>query len=82
MNAIQPTTAIYALGYASAADKFGADIYVTSVASKKEKDTYNMFWRLDTDPYGNPYNTNSHSRWRSNAYTLVDVVTYVRPIKN
>ena len=82
MNAIQPTTAIYGLGYASPADKFGADIYVTNVASKKAKDTYNMFWRLDTDPYGNPYNTNSHSKWRSNAYTLVDVVTYVRPIKN
>ncbi|MDO5054105.1 MAG: TonB-dependent hemoglobin/transferrin/lactoferrin family receptor [Pasteurella oralis] len=75
MNAIQPKTSIIGVGYDHKAHKFGADLYVTHVSAKKAKDTYNMFYK--EQGY-----TDSAVRWRSDDYTLVDFVTYVKPVKN
>lgn len=75
MNAIQPTTAIYGLGYSTPNDKYGADLYITSVAAKKSKDTYNMFWKEEGA-------SNSEVKWRSGDYTVVDFVAFAQPIKN
>ncbi|NBI42226.1 TonB-dependent hemoglobin/transferrin/lactoferrin family receptor [[Haemophilus] felis] len=89
MNAIQPQTHVVGLSYNHRSGKFGVDLFVTHVSEKKAKDTYNMFWRVqkaeetakgvaDEDRIVR----DSSIRWRSNAYTLVDVIAYVKPIKN
>lgn len=44
MNALQPITSVYNLGYDSPSKKWGVDIYITDVASKKAKDTFNQQW--------------------------------------
>ncbi|MDO4222425.1 MAG: TonB-dependent hemoglobin/transferrin/lactoferrin family receptor, partial [Acinetobacter sp.] len=75
MNAIQPRTAVFGLGYDHPSERFGANVYVTHVAKKKAQDSYNMFWRDDGS-------SNSYARWLSGEYTLVDLTTYVKPIKN
>ena len=84
MNAIQPRTAVYSVGYQSPGDKYGADLFVTAVAAKKARDTYNMYWY---EQYlggkivnGKPVR-NSEVEWRSGGYTTIDFVTYVKPIK-
>ncbi|QLB12221.1 hemoglobin/transferrin/lactoferrin receptor protein [Bisgaardia hudsonensis] len=85
MNAIQPTTSIYSIGYASPDDKYGADIYVKQVSSKKAKDTYNMFWRNEQqlgDPINGKTVDDSSAHWLSNRYTTLDFIGYYRPIKN
>ncbi|WP_049752217.1 TonB-dependent receptor [Histophilus somni] len=67
------------------------DLYVTRVAAKKASDTYNDTWRetQNEEKITNPTNigntnvtTDSSIRWRSDAYTLVDVIAYAKPIKN
>ncbi|MDO4431319.1 MAG: TonB-dependent hemoglobin/transferrin/lactoferrin family receptor [Lonepinella koalarum] len=73
MNAIQPHTAIYGLGYQHPEDKFGVDIYWTKVGAKKAKDTYDMF----AETAGN-----QPLKWRSEAYSMIDVVAYAKPLKN
>ena len=84
MNAIQPRTAVYSVSYQSPGDKFGADLFVTAVAAKKGDDTYNMYWyeqaRSGKIVNGKPV-SNSEVEWRSGAYTTIDFVTYVKPIK-
>ncbi|UEA15915.1 TonB-dependent hemoglobin/transferrin/lactoferrin family receptor [Pasteurella canis] len=75
MNAIQPKTSVIGLGYDHKEQRFGADLYVTHVSAKKAKDTYNMFYKEQGYK-------DSAIRWRSDDYTLVDFVTYVRPVKN
>ncbi|HHF2427052.1 TPA: TonB-dependent receptor, partial [Haemophilus influenzae] len=45
MNAIQPKTMVYGLGYDHPNHKFGFDFYTTHVASKNPEDTYNMFYK-------------------------------------
>ena len=75
MNAIQPKTSVFGVGYDHKEDKFGADLYVTHVSAKKAKDTYNMFYKEQG-------HKDSAIKWRSDDYTLVDFVTYVKPIKN
>lgn len=45
MNAIQPDTHVFSLGYSAPNDKFGIDLFLTTVAAKKAKDTYNSYWR-------------------------------------
>ncbi|MGP1528464.1 MAG: TonB-dependent hemoglobin/transferrin/lactoferrin family receptor [Campylobacter sp.] len=45
MNAIQPNTHVFSIGYSAPNDKFGIDLFLTTVAAKKAKDTYNSFWR-------------------------------------
>ncbi|WP_075290680.1 TonB-dependent hemoglobin/transferrin/lactoferrin family receptor [Histophilus somni] len=91
MNAIQPKTSIYGLSYHNTNGKFGVDLYVTRVAAKKASDTYNDTWRetQNEEKITNPTNigntnvtTDSSIRWRSDAYTLVDVIAYAKPIKN
>lgn len=91
MNAIHPKTSIYGLSYHNTNGKFGVDLYVTRVAAKKASDTYNDTWRetQNEEKITNPTNigntnvtTDSSIRWRSDAYTLVDVIAYAKPIKN
>lgn len=73
MNAIQPHTSVYGLGYQHPEDKFGVDIYWTKVGAKKAKDTYDMFAEsTSVQPL----------KWRSDAYSMLDVVTYIKPLKN
>ena len=45
MNAIQPDTHVFSIGYSAPNDKFGIDLFLTTVAAKKAKDTYNSYWR-------------------------------------
>ncbi|HDR1010959.1 hemoglobin/transferrin/lactoferrin receptor protein [Pasteurella multocida] len=73
MNAIQPHTAVYGLGYQYPDDKFGIDIYWTKVNAKEAKDTYDMF---SEKPGIQPI------KWRSDSYSMVDLVAYAKPIKN
>lgn len=75
MNAIQPKTSVFGLGYDHKENKFGADLYITRVSEKKAKDTYNMFYKEQGYK-------DSAVRWRSDDYTLVDFVTYIKPVKN
>ncbi|XWY19797.1 TonB-dependent hemoglobin/transferrin/lactoferrin family receptor [Bisgaard Taxon 45] len=86
MNAIQPKTSVFSAGYDHKSGKFGLDIYLTHVSEKKAKDTYNMFWKTqqEDERIGGRgiITTDSSVRWRSNAYTLVDMVMYAKPIKN
>lgn len=75
MNAIQPKASVFGLGYDHKENKFGADLYITRVSEKKAKDTYNMFYKEQGYK-------DSAVRWRSDDYTLVDAVGYIKPIKN
>lgn len=86
MNAIQPKTSVFSAGYDHKSGKFGLDIYLTHVSEKKAKDTYNMFWeteRADEIAANKEITiTDSSMKWRSNSYTLIDMVMYAKPIKN
>ncbi|HHE9520515.1 TPA: TonB-dependent hemoglobin/transferrin/lactoferrin family receptor [Haemophilus influenzae 10810] len=75
MNAIQPRTMVYGLGYDHPNHKFGFDFYTTHVASKNPEDTYNMFYKEEKKP-------DSTIKWRSKSYTILDLIGYVQPIKN
>ena len=94
MNAIQPPTSVYNIGYSTPGDKYGIDLFITDVGAKKRKDTYNMYWKSQverTDPYwghidasivnGEPVTDNTKG-WRSGDYTVVDVIAYAKPQKN
>ncbi|MCK9648243.1 TonB-dependent hemoglobin/transferrin/lactoferrin family receptor, partial [Haemophilus influenzae] len=75
MNAIQPKTMVYGLGYDHPNHKFGFDFYTTHVASKNPEDTYDIYAKdkkqMDTS-----------IKWRSKSYTILDLIGYVQPIKN
>ncbi|HHF3338029.1 TPA: TonB-dependent hemoglobin/transferrin/lactoferrin family receptor, partial [Haemophilus influenzae] len=75
MNAIQPRTMVYGLGYDHPNHKFGFDFYTTHVASKNPEDTYNIFYKEEGK-------TDSTIKWRSKSYTILDLIGYVQPIKN
>ncbi|HHF2505350.1 TPA: TonB-dependent hemoglobin/transferrin/lactoferrin family receptor, partial [Haemophilus influenzae] len=75
MNAIQPRTMVYGLGYDHPNHKFGFDFYTTHVASKNPEDTYNMFYKEEKKK-------DSTIKWRSKSYTILDLIGYVQPIKN
>lgn len=86
MNALQPTTSVYNIGYSTPNDKYGIDLFITDVAAKKAKDTYNMYWEEQSK---NPNKlvkgkrvTNSQIAWRSGNYTVFDLITYAKPTKN
>ncbi|WP_169780120.1 TonB-dependent hemoglobin/transferrin/lactoferrin family receptor [Campylobacter curvus] len=86
MNAIQPTTSVYTLGYSTPGDKYGIDLYITDVGEKKAEDTYNMYWKQqEKDPNylvkGKPV-TDSAWGWRSGNYTVFDLIAYAKPAKN
>ncbi|WP_373099755.1 MULTISPECIES: TonB-dependent hemoglobin/transferrin/lactoferrin family receptor [Pasteurellaceae] len=75
MNAIQPRTSVYGLGYRHAEDIFGIDLFVTHVGRKNKEDTYNMYHKEDGSK-------DSYMKWRSDAYTMIDLIGYYKPIKN
>ena len=75
MNAIQPKTMVYGLGYDHPSQKFGFNFYTTHVATKNPEDTYNMFYKEEGK-------TDSTIKWRSKSYTILDLIGYVQPIKN
>ncbi|MGP1484963.1 MAG: TonB-dependent receptor domain-containing protein [Campylobacter sp.] len=95
MNAIQPNTSVYTIGYSTPSDKYGIDFLITMAGEKKAEDTYNMYWKeqqghIDPDTgkkvegkrvKGKPV-TDSTLGWRSGAYTVIDMIAYARPQKN
>ncbi|MGP1560924.1 MAG: TonB-dependent hemoglobin/transferrin/lactoferrin family receptor [Helicobacteraceae bacterium] len=83
MNAIQPATSVLDLGYSG--KSFGADLYITSVAAKRAQDTYNMYWQEEQqkDKIVNGSKIKDTGKaYRSDAYTLFDLIAYVKPQKN
>nr|WP_258922320.1 TonB-dependent hemoglobin/transferrin/lactoferrin family receptor [Haemophilus influenzae] len=75
MNAIQPKTMVYGLGYDHPSQKFGFNFYTTHVASKNPEDTYDIYAE-------DKKQTNTSIKWRSKSYTILDLIGYVQPIKN
>ncbi|TPH20937.1 TonB-dependent hemoglobin/transferrin/lactoferrin family receptor [Haemophilus haemolyticus] len=75
MNAIQPRTAVYGVSYIHPDDKYGVDLYVSHASAKNAEDTYNMFYKEE----GKKETT---IKWRSESYTTIDLLGYIKPIKN
>ncbi|HHF7035172.1 TPA: TonB-dependent hemoglobin/transferrin/lactoferrin family receptor [Haemophilus influenzae] len=75
MNAIQPKTMVYGLGYDHPSQKFGFNFYTTHVASKNPEDTYDIYAE-------DKRQANTSIKWRSKSYTILDLIGYVQPIKN
>ncbi|WP_144070362.1 TonB-dependent receptor domain-containing protein, partial [Haemophilus influenzae] len=97
MNALQPTTSVYNIGYDAPSKKWGMDVYITNVAAKKAKDSFNSQWtsmvKRKEKIYGNEKDVNastangkevkdSRGLWRNNRYTVIDTIAYWKPIKN
>ncbi|HHF3452012.1 TPA: TonB-dependent receptor, partial [Haemophilus influenzae] len=97
MNALQPTTSVYNIGYDAPSQKWGVDMYITNVAAKKAKDTFNSQWTSMVERkekiYGSEKNVgaskangkevkDSRGLWRNNRYTVIDTIAYWKPIKN
>ena len=75
MNAIQPRIAVYGVSYIHPDDKYGVDLYVSHASAKNAEDTYNMFYKEE----GKKETT---IKWRSESYTTIDLLGYIKPIKN
>ncbi|HHE9468105.1 TPA: TonB-dependent hemoglobin/transferrin/lactoferrin family receptor, partial [Haemophilus influenzae] len=75
MNAIQPKTMVYGLGYDHPSQKFGFNFYTTHVATKNPEDTYDIYAE-------DKRQTDTSIKWRSKSYTILDLIGYVQPIKN
>ncbi|XVB59143.1 TonB-dependent hemoglobin/transferrin/lactoferrin family receptor [Haemophilus influenzae] len=75
MNAIQPKTMVYGLGYDHPSQKFGFNFYATHVATKNPEDTYDIYAK-------DKKQTDTSIKWRSKSYTILDLIGYVQPIKN
>lgn len=75
MNAIQPDTSVFGIGYDAKNEKFGGNLYITRVSAKNAEDTYNLFWKEEQAK-------DSTLRWRSGGYTTVDLTGYYKPTKN
>ncbi|MEX4152277.1 TonB-dependent receptor [Haemophilus influenzae] len=98
MNALQPTTSVYNIGYDAPSQKWGVDMYITNVAAKKAKDSFNSQWTSmvqrkekqytdkETDVPASKANgkdvKDSRGLWRNNRYTVIDTIAYWKPIKN
>ena len=98
MNALQPTTSVYNIGYDAPSQKWGVDMYITNVAAKKAKDSFNSQWtsmvaRKEKQYTGNTTDKaaskangkevkDSRGLWRNNRYTVIDTIAYWKPIKN
>ncbi|HHF6569723.1 TPA: TonB-dependent receptor, partial [Haemophilus influenzae] len=97
MNALQPTTSVYNIGYDAPSQKWGVDMYITDVAAKKAKDSFNSQWTSMVQRKENIYGTkndipatkvngkdvkDSRGLWRNNRYTVIDTIAYWKPIKN
>ncbi|EGT83136.1 ligand-gated channel protein [Haemophilus quentini] len=75
MNAIQPRTAVYGVSYIHPDDKYGVDLYVSHASAKNAEDTYNMFYKEEGK-------IDRTIKWRSESYTTIDLLGYIKPIKN
>ncbi|HHF6568043.1 TPA: TonB-dependent hemoglobin/transferrin/lactoferrin family receptor, partial [Haemophilus influenzae] len=75
MNAIQPKTMVYGLGYDHPSQKFGFNFYTTHVATKNPEDTYDIYAKERGE-------RDTTIKWRSKSYTILDLIGYVQPIKN
>ncbi|MEX4447791.1 TonB-dependent hemoglobin/transferrin/lactoferrin family receptor [Haemophilus influenzae] len=75
MNAIQPKTMVYGLGYDHPSQKFGFNFYTTHVATKNPEDTYDIYAKERRE-------RDTTIKWRSKSYTILDLIGYVQPIKN
>ncbi|HHE9379440.1 TPA: TonB-dependent receptor, partial [Haemophilus influenzae] len=98
MNALQPTTSVYNIGYDAPSQKWGVDMYITNVAAKKAKDSFNSQWtsmvaRKEKQYTGEEKDISatkangkdvkdSRGLWRNNRYTVIDTIAYWKPIKN
>ncbi|PRJ10698.1 TonB-dependent receptor domain-containing protein, partial [Haemophilus influenzae] len=97
MNALQPTTSVYNIGYDAPSQKWGVDMYITNVAAKKAKDSFNSQWTSMVERKENIYGKennisatkvngkdvkDSRGLWRNNRYTVIDTIAYWKPIKN
>ncbi|WP_239989313.1 TonB-dependent receptor domain-containing protein [Haemophilus influenzae] len=97
MNALQPTTSVYNIGYDAPSQKWGVDMYITNVAAKKAKDSFNSQWTSMVARKEKIYDTestvpakkangkevkDSRGLWRNNRYTVIDTIAYWKPIKN
>ncbi|HHF3822371.1 TPA: TonB-dependent receptor, partial [Haemophilus influenzae] len=98
MNALQPTTSVYNIGYDAPSRKWGMDVYITNVAAKKAKDSFNSQWTSMVERKEKLYTDNptdkaaskangkdvkdSRGLWRNNRYTVIDTIAYWKPIKN
>lgn len=80
-----PNTQVYTIGYSTPGDKYGIDVFVTSVAAKKADDTYNMYWEDQKNQkikVNGKEVTDSTMAWRSGSYSVIDAIAYARPAKN
>ena len=97
MNALQPTTSVYNIGYDAPSQKWGVDMYITNVAAKKAKDSFNSQWTSMVKRTEKQYTEtkdipatkangkevkDSRGLWRNNRYTVIDTIAYWKPIKN
>ncbi|WP_146120672.1 TonB-dependent receptor domain-containing protein, partial [Haemophilus influenzae] len=97
MNALQPTTSVYNIGYDAPSQKWGVDVYITNVAAKKAKDSFNSQWTSMVARKEKQYTNiekkkaskangkevkDSRGLWRNNRYTVIDTIAYWKPIKN
>ncbi|HHV6492149.1 TPA: TonB-dependent receptor domain-containing protein, partial [Haemophilus influenzae] len=97
MNALQPTTSVYNIGYDAPSQKWGVDVYITNVAAKKAKDSFNSQWTSMVARKEKQYTSienkeaskangkdvkDSRGLWRNNRYTVIDTIAYWKPIKN
>ena len=98
MNALQPTTSVYNIGYDAPSQKWGVDMYITDVAAKKAKDSFNSQWTSMVERKEKQYTDeakdvpaskangkevkDSRGLWRNNRYTVIDTIAYWKPIKN
>ena len=97
MNALQPTTSVYNIGYDAPSKKWGMDVYITNVAAKKAKDSFNSQWTsmverkekiydkekdVDASKANGKDVKDSRGLWRNNRYTVIDTIAYWKPIKN
>ncbi len=85
MNAIQPDTSVYSLGYSHPDDKYGIDVFIRNIAAKNADDTYNMYWaeqKKNGAMVKGQRVSDEHVGWRSGNYTIVDAIAYAKPIKN
>ncbi|HHF4341760.1 TPA: TonB-dependent receptor [Haemophilus influenzae] len=97
MNALQPTTSVYNIGYDAPSQKWGVDMYITNVAAKKAKDSFNSQWtsmvarkekqytetkEIEASKANGKDVKDSRGLWRNNRYTVIDTIAYWKPIKN
>ncbi|VTR61907.1 hemoglobin and hemoglobin-haptoglobin-binding protein 4 [Actinobacillus pleuropneumoniae] len=71
LNAIQPRTSVFGLGYAHPEDKFGVDVCYPCKCEESGRYLQYVSQRRKAK--------DSYLKWRSDAYTLLDMIAYVKP---